>query len=46
MLAKSADELTVEDILRAAEGTLAPVSCLEYKSNSCPRAKECSTLFI
>lgn len=46
MLAKSADELTVEDILRAAEGTLAPVSCLECKSNSCPRAKECSTLFI
>lgn len=46
MLAKSANELTVGDVLRAAEGTLAPVSCLEYEKNTCPRAEGCSTLFI
>jgi len=46
MLAKSAVELTVGDVLRSAEGTLAPVSCLEYEPNNCPRAEECATLFI
>lgn len=46
MLAKPACDLTVGDILRAAEGTLAPVSCLEYEPNDCSRANECATLFI
>ncbi len=46
MLATSADELNVGDVLRAAEGTLAPVSCLEYEPNNCPRSEECATLFI
>ena len=36
----------VGDILRATEGTLAPVACLEYAPNDCPRAAECSTLYI
>lgn len=46
MLAKSACELTVGDILRATEGTLAPVACLEFELNTCARANECSTLFV
>lgn len=46
MLAKSADVLTVGEILRATEGNLAPVSCLEYPENTCPRAEECAVLPI
>lgn len=46
MLAKSAREITVGDVLRAAEGTLAPVSCLDHSPNDCPRAESCSTLFV
>lgn len=45
-LAKNPENYTVGDILRATEGSLAPVSCLEYEENDCPRAGECSTLFI
>lgn len=32
------------DILRVAEGSLAPVACLEDSVNQCPRASECPTL--
>lgn len=46
MLAKPANVLSVGDILRATEGSLAPVACLEYEINDCPRAKECATLYI
>ena len=46
MLAKKAEEYTVGDVLRATEGSLAPVACLEYEPNECPRAEECSTLFV
>lgn len=46
MLSKSASEITAGDILRATEGTLAPVSRLEYEPNDCQRADECSTLFV
>ena len=44
MLAKNADEYTVGEILRIAEGNLAPVACLEFEENDCPRAKHCMTL--
>lgn len=43
-LAKEATEYTVGDILRAAEGNLAPVSCLEHEQNQCPRNASCPTL--
>lgn len=43
---KDADLCTVGDVLRATEGSLAPVSCLEYDVNDCPNAEKCSTLFI
>lgn len=46
MLARSPQDCTVGDILRATEGSLAPVSCLEYEENDCPRARECVTLSI
>lgn len=46
MLARPASEITVGDILRATEGSLAPVACLEFEPNTCKRANECSTLFV
>lgn len=45
-LAKKTTEYTVGEILRATEGSLAPVSCLECEPNDCPRVAECSTLYI
>lgn len=46
LLTKKADEITVGDILRATEGNLAPIACLEYEVNDCPRKSECSTLYV
>lgn len=46
MLARKPEECTIGAILRATEGSLAPVSCLEYEVNDCPRANDCATLFI
>jgi len=46
MLAKSAADCTVGDVLRATEGSLAPVACLDYEVNDCPRASFCPTLFV
>jgi len=46
MLAGKAEEVTVGDILRATEGSLAPVACLEFEPNECPRVGECATLYI
>ncbi len=46
MLGKTPEQLTVGEILRATEGSLAPVACLEYEVNDCPRAEECATLYI
>ena len=34
----------IGDILRATEGTLAPVACLEENASPCSRAAECRTL--
>lgn len=46
MLARKANEITVADVLEATEGSLAPVACLEFEPNECPRAGDCSTLFV
>lgn len=46
MLSKPASDYTVGDVLRITEGSLCPVSCLQYSPNDCPRAAECSTLFV
>lgn len=43
-LIKKPEEYTVGMILRLTEGSLAPVSCLEYGKNDCPRQEACATL--
>jgi len=43
MLAAPAREFSVGAVLKIAEGSLAPVSCLETKDNTCPRAESCIT---
>ena len=43
-MARRPSEYTIGDILRATEGSLAPVQCLEGEINECPRAGECTTL--
>jgi len=43
-LSRSPQEYTVGSILKAADGPLAPVACLETPENACPRADSCRTL--
>lgn len=43
-LARTPEKYTVGDILRLTEGSLAPVSCLEFDENDCPRQQDCVTL--
>ena len=45
-LTKDPKEYTVGMILRQVEGSLAPVSCLEYEENTCERQSECVSLRI
>ena len=45
-LAKKLEDITVGDVLRATEGNLAPVACLEFEKNDCPRAEQCATLYV
>lgn len=43
-LALSPERITVADVLRLTEGTLAPVACMEEGAKPCARAGECRTL--
>lgn len=43
-LSKAASEYTVGDILRTAEGSLAPIACLDAEENDCERRDCCCTL--
>ena len=45
-LAKAPEAYTVGEILRATEGSTAPVACLESDVNTCPRKGFCKTLPI
>lgn len=45
-LAKSPSEYTVGQILRAIEGSLAPVACLDDVENQCPRCGDCVSLYV
>lgn len=45
-LVKEPSQYTAGMILRLTEGSLAPVACLEYEENDCPRQKECATLIL
>ncbi len=44
--AKSPTEITVADILLAAEGTFAPVACLNDAGESCERSATCPTQYV
>ncbi|MEG0035835.1 MAG: RrF2 family transcriptional regulator [Oscillospiraceae bacterium] len=44
MLTKPADEYTVGAIIRATEGSISPVSCLDPDEAACERAEACITL--
>lgn len=43
-LTKTPECYTLGSILKATDGSLAPVSCLECKPNKCDRASGCKTL--
>ena len=43
-LTREPSEYTAGEILRAAEGDLAPVACLECNAKKCDRADSCPTL--
>ncbi|MGM9969985.1 MAG: RrF2 family transcriptional regulator [Anaeroplasma sp.] len=43
-LAKDANEITVYEVLKAAEGCLAPVACLADCASQCVREDKCSTV--
>ena len=43
---KSPKDYTVGMILRLTEGSLAPVECLEFEENTCPRKDQCVTLKV
>ena len=45
-LRKKPDEYTVGEILRATEGYLSPVACLEGEINTCPRYQDCPTVYV
>ena len=45
-LAKPAEKYSIGSVLKAAEGSLAPVTCLELPENICPHAGNCKTLPI
>ena len=43
-LMREPSEYTAGEILRAAEGDLAPVACLSCDAQECPRKSQCKTL--
>jgi len=45
-LSRPAGEYTVGMILRAIEGSLVPVKCMEDEPNQCPRSSFCVTLDV
>lgn len=45
LLARDASEIKAGDVLRASEGSTAPVSCAALEEGgTCPREKDCSTI--
>ena len=43
-LSRPAEEINILDVLQSADGTVAPVACLEEGSRPCSRAAACRTL--
>ena len=44
MLAQEPSDITVGQVLRITEGSLAPIACLEDEVNQCERVETCKTL--
>ncbi len=45
-LARAPEDVSVLEVLKLMEGTLAPVACLEERAKPCPRAMSCRTLTL
>ena len=45
-LSREPKDYTVGMILNVMEGTLSPVPCLDYETNTCPRSNACITLDV
>lgn len=45
-LSKTPDQITIEEILTSAEGSLCPVSCMETEPNTCPKLSKCATIEV
>lgn len=43
-LSRPPEDYTAGEILRATEGNLAPIACLEDEVNECPRYSRCDTI--
>ena len=43
-LSRKLEDYSVGDILRAMEGDLSPIACLQDELNACPNAPDCPTL--
>ena len=43
-LNRKPEDYKVSEILKITEGTLAPVACLEYGAEPCPKKEDCRTL--
>lgn len=46
MLAKNPEHITVGEVLRITEGSIAPVACLDFAPIQCERSDQCQTLFV
>lgn len=46
LLTRKPEEYTVGEILRLAEGNMAPVPCLEYDENQCDRLNGCVSVIL
>lgn len=46
MLTRAPGDYRVGDVLRAAEGSLAPITCLQSEVNPCERCDQCDTLWF
>ncbi|GHV50817.1 AsnC family transcriptional regulator [Synergistales bacterium] len=45
-ISRDASSYTVGDILRAVEGSMAPVVCMDDDPNACPRRQACPTISV
>jgi Rrf2 family protein len=46
MLTRTPAEYNIGDVLRAVEGSLAPLTCLQSEINLCDRCDQCDTLWF